>query len=453
MPGPTLVLTGGVHGDEPAGARAAEQILQWPILKGRLVVIPRANVPGLKAGKRLMPGAKEEESNLNRNFPKSGGENDAKGELATELWRFVSSQDPDWLVDLHEGYDFHQLEPETVGSSIIDSNSEASDAAAPAMLAAVNASITNPKRSFVNLGPPVDGSLARAAAEQLGASTMILETTSRDQPLSLRTRQHRTMVRELLVKLGMLAAEPAAGMVTPPALQGPRVAIYDDNGVGGGQGGLEATVAMIPESLAWRVGAADVQNGALSQFDLVIFPGGSGSSEAKALGEKGRGEVRRFVEGGGGYVGICAGAYLSASNYEWSLALSNQRTFAEMREIPGEGSKSMWYRGDSATVSMELSDAGKRIFGELPGEIPVVYHNGPVIPPLGPGEVPSYEVLAWFRSEVSRYEPQKGTMTGTPAMISAHYGKGRVLAISPHPEATKSLRPMLAKGLQWAAGK
>lgn len=457
-PGPSVLLTGGIHGDEPAGAQAAEQIRHWPIQKGRLIVIPRANVPGLQAGKRLMPGVAEKaERDLNRNFPKDNSEAEAEpqGEIARELWAFVSNQKPDWLIDLHEGFDFHQAEEtDSVGSSIIDSNSEAANAAAPAMLAAVNAPIKDPKRRFVNLGPPVDGSLARAAAQKLGTSTMILETTSKDQPLSLRTRQHRTMVRQFLLDRGMLAAEAGStiGIVAPPPSAAPRVALYDDKGTGG-KAAAEATAASIPGSLVWRVGAEDIRDGALSGFDLVIFPGGSGSAIAKALGEKGRQQVKRFVENGGGYTGICAGAYLSASNYEWSLAFSNQRTFAEMHEIPGEGQKSMWYRGDSSTVTMELSDAGKKIFGDHAGELPVIYHNGPIIPPLKDGEKPTYEVLAWFRSEVSKYEPQKGTMTNTPAMISTTYGKGRVLVISPHPEANKALRPMLAKGLLWAAGK
>jgi predicted deacylase/glutamine amidotransferase-like uncharacterized protein len=450
-PGPTLILTGGIHGDEPAGARAAEQICEWPLLRGRLIIIPRANVPALKAGKRLIPGTKTGERDLNRNFPRAGSEEGTRGELAAHLWDFVAAQHPDWLIDLHEGYDFHRLQPGSVGSSIIDCNSDASDAAAPVMLSTVNATIADPQRWFVNLSLPVEGSLARAAAEQLGAFAMIVETTSRDQPLSLRTRQHRIMVHQLLLRLGMVSQGSEAAIIPPPS-PGPRVAIFDDKGAGGGGPPLmEATLRELPGSIAWRVGAEDVRQGALDRFDLAIFPGGSGSSQAKALGERGRHAVRRFVEQGGGYVGICAGAYLSASNYDWSLAFSNQRTFADMREIPGKGMKSMWYRGPSSLVSMELSDAGKQIFGDHPGEIQVRYHNGPIVPPMLPNESPTYEVLAWFRSEVSHYEPQEGTMTDTPAMISTRHGKGRVLAISPHPEASKALRPMLAKGMAWAA--
>ncbi|HJO52894.1 MAG TPA: succinylglutamate desuccinylase/aspartoacylase family protein, partial [Verrucomicrobiota bacterium] len=54
--GPVVLVTGGIHGNEPAGARAAEQVRHWPIKKGRLIVVPRANIPGLKAGTRHLPG-------------------------------------------------------------------------------------------------------------------------------------------------------------------------------------------------------------------------------------------------------------------------------------------------------------------------------------------------------------------------------------------------------------
>ena len=54
--GPTVFITGGVHGNEPAGARAAEQIRHWPIKKGRIIIIPRVNNPGLLAKTRFLPG-------------------------------------------------------------------------------------------------------------------------------------------------------------------------------------------------------------------------------------------------------------------------------------------------------------------------------------------------------------------------------------------------------------
>ena len=109
-PGPTVMIVGGVHGNETAGALAAEGIRQWPILKGKLIVIPRANVPGLEANKRLIPGLGTNLSNLNRNYPGAGQpDNEARGELAQTIWKIANDEKPDWVLDLHEGFDFHQL--------------------------------------------------------------------------------------------------------------------------------------------------------------------------------------------------------------------------------------------------------------------------------------------------------------------------------------------------------
>src|SRR5688572_13934153 len=44
QPGATVMIVGGMHGDEPAGAYAAEQIRRWRIVRGKVVVVPRANV-------------------------------------------------------------------------------------------------------------------------------------------------------------------------------------------------------------------------------------------------------------------------------------------------------------------------------------------------------------------------------------------------------------------------
>ena len=69
QPGPTVFIGGGAHGNEPAGAAAAEAIRHWPIVRGKLVVVPRANVPALAARRRNTPGAPKSEENLNRNYP------------------------------------------------------------------------------------------------------------------------------------------------------------------------------------------------------------------------------------------------------------------------------------------------------------------------------------------------------------------------------------------------
>jgi len=318
----------------------------------------------------------------------------------------------------------------------------------PLMLKAVNAAVSEPKKKFVRLRYPVDGSLARAAHERLGAHAMICETTSKDQPRSQRARQHRLMMHALLVHLKM-------AQMGPHVLVGKenfRVAIYDAGGVGG-SGPRNVDRVLAGHAVVRRVGAADVRDGVLKQFHLAVFPGGSGSKQANALAPVGRKAVQDFVRNGGGFAGICAGSYLAASNYEWSLGLSNHKTFCKSVDIPEVGRKSMWYRGPSATVQMELTDAGREILGNKKGAFDVRYHNGPIMSPMGKEGLGAFRALAHFRSEVSRYKPQKGTMVGTPAIIAGEYGKGRVLCISPHPESFEALHEMVRRGLFWAGDK
>lgn len=68
-PGPTLLLTGGTHGDEYEGPVAFRRLLQKiepSQLRGRLIVLPHLNAPAVRAGTRVSP---EDGGNLNRAYP------------------------------------------------------------------------------------------------------------------------------------------------------------------------------------------------------------------------------------------------------------------------------------------------------------------------------------------------------------------------------------------------
>ena len=55
VPGPTVLIVGGIHGNEPAGFRAADQVRHWPINRGKLIVIPKLNRLGVEANIRWSP--------------------------------------------------------------------------------------------------------------------------------------------------------------------------------------------------------------------------------------------------------------------------------------------------------------------------------------------------------------------------------------------------------------
>lgn len=456
--GPTVLVTGGVHGNEPAGARAAEQILHWPIVRGKLIVIPRVNTAALAANVRFIPQAPDDQKDLNRNFPYPGIAEAPRGELATAIWEFVTQQDPDWFFDLHEGYEFnvsHQPKSgkvKSVGSTIIFDRDQQLGVMTSRMLAAANRLVSVPERKFVLLERgPKKTSLAAAVAHVLEKKAMILETTHQRQRLPVRTRQHRAMMSVALRQLGMLA-EDCVDVLTPPVDKRHGqicVALFDD--VGGSERGVSNLTQVFDEAddiTVAHLDAADMRTNILAQFDVVVFGGGSGSKEAATLGKAGAAAVRQFVKAGGGYIGVCAGAFLCSAHYPWSLDLIDTHVLTGKRPVEGMGLKSMWYRGKFSSQKMQLTAEGQRIFPGIADNVVVRYQNGPIVSPNNSPELKPYTVLAWFRSEQVLYPPQEGTMIHTPAIIRGEFGRGRVISISPHPEATSGLATMLAMAVR-----
>ncbi len=454
-PGPTVMIVGGVHGNEPAGARAAEVILGWPIKKGKVILIPRANVPGLAANKRLIPNLDTNLSNLNRNYPRAGKDEPARGEIAENIWDIALKYKPDCLLDLHEGYDFHQLNDKSTGSSVICFPLQKGQELADAMLANVNSTITNTEFKFVRRNMPIDGSLARAGGEHLNIPSMTVETTSK-QPMAKRVHQQEILVHTVFSKLGMMdnnlppetfvaAPEPAhnheANEANEPHKQ-LRVALYKGPGTGGeGPPNLMARLNHAPESSITEVSPEEIRADVLGNFDVVIFAGGSGSKQAEALGEAGRAAVQKFVGNGGGYIGICGGSFLALSGYPWSLGIINAKTVSPK-----------WQRG-KATVKLELTPTGKPILGARPGLFDCLYHNGPIVKADDKTNLPPFSTLAFFRTEIAEHDSPAGVMVGAPAVFSGTYKHGQVICISPHPEQTKGLEDIVPHAVTWVSPK
>lgn len=189
---------------------------------------------------------------------------------------------------------------------------------------------------------------------------------------------------------------------------------------------------------AARITSDDIRTGRLDDFDVLIMPGGSGSKQAERLEEAGRRAIRGFVNSGGGYVGICAGSYLASSHYEWSLGLINARVW----------DRAHWDRG-GGDVRIRMTDPGRDLLGRG-GSVEVHYNQGPLLVPDDESDLPGYEVLATFETEVADKGAQPGAMVGTHAIIRSLYGAGRVICYSPHPEVSGGPNGIVASGVRWA---
>lgn len=102
VPGPTLVVTAGVHGCEYVGIQALRGLakeLDPAALSGNVILLPLANPSGFYAGaKQVVP---EDGINLNRAFPGNiGGSLSARLAAVLEQTLYPAA---DFLADLHGG--------------------------------------------------------------------------------------------------------------------------------------------------------------------------------------------------------------------------------------------------------------------------------------------------------------------------------------------------------------
>ena len=185
----------------------------------------------------------------------------------------------------------------------------------------------------------------------------------------------------------------------------------------------------------------EIQEGRLKAFDVLIMPGGSGSKQSEMLGEKGRENVKEFVKNGGGYLGICAGSYLASSDYSWSLHLINAKVF----------DRAHWARG-TGEVQLKLTDEGKSQLKEDSSEVTVYYGQGPLLVPDDKPDLPQFETLATYASEIAKKGAPSGVMVGTAAIARTTYGNGKVICYSPHPEKDKEVEHLICGGLEWLIG-
>lgn len=232
----------------------------------------------------------------------------------------------------------------------------------------------------------------------------------------------------------MNGARPSTTARKPGAI---RVALYDDSGSSGkGVPAIHQQLGAVGGIELKKLDAAGIRRG-LHGFDAVIFTGGSGSRQADSIGLLGREQVRRFIAQGGGYIGICAGAYLACDGFQWGIKVLDAKTPSPK-----------WMRG-RADLQIEATTAGRGVFGYPTGRFSVRYHNGPLLVPAGNAAIPDYEPLTLFRTEVAENGSPPGIMINTPAMVCGQFGKGRVLVSSPHPEQTAGLESFALKALRW----
>lgn len=187
VPGPRVLVVGGIHGNEPSGMLAATALAggRRP-LRGRLTVLAEANPEALRAGERRAPRPGAED--LNRVFPGGGEGPDAR--RAAQV--FALTRDADLVLDLHEE-GLAWPEPDLATLVV----SPAASGFAMDLLEALEARGAR----FAFTGGAPAGSLVGELG-RLGRQALVVEVPAR-LPRAERIRLHLLVVEVALDQLGM----------------------------------------------------------------------------------------------------------------------------------------------------------------------------------------------------------------------------------------------------------
>ena len=191
---------------------------------------------------------------------------------------------------------------------------------------------------------------------------------------------------------------------TSPA-KAAEVAIYRGKGTCNG-------CAEAPERLIRQLGfstsyvsSRNIDTTHLAGAKLWVQPGGDALQVVTVIDAAKMELLREFVRNGGNYLGICAGAFFA------DTTVDNGNTIPGLGLLPG--------------VTYDL------LPNPTPTVMPVAWENETHNFYFQGG--PGFRINQGAQVEVfARYQD------GTPAAVQFNYGKGKVILVGPHPEATAS---------------
>lgn len=222
VPGNTILLIGGTHGNEPAGSVCIKEFQNElnnkniNLKTGKLILIPEVNYCALRLGIRFMPFI----GDMNRKYPCSHNEK-CNNKIINEIINL--SMHADFIIDFHEGWGFNRLNKKSMGSTITPTDTEKSLKISQKVLKELNKNIEDKQKKFIiltnnilsdeeedydydyNESIDIEGTL-RNFMNMNKKNYILVETTGQDdiQPLPIRTNQNKIIINTILKEYNII---------------------------------------------------------------------------------------------------------------------------------------------------------------------------------------------------------------------------------------------------------
>ncbi len=174
-----------------------------------------------------------------------------------------------------------------------------------------------------------------------------------------------------------------------------------------------------------RITAETINTGDLSgRYQALYFPGGYAYYYKMAIDQNGVENIKDFVRNGGGYLGICAGAYFACDSVIWEEdgKIDYPLDLFDGLAVGAIDAIAPWDDYTMTTVNLHPDNPINQF--EPSYEI-MLYYGGPYFSPHATAKIDTVGGWAVWHDE--------------PAIINFTVDSGRVLLIGPHPEIEEDL--------------
>jgi glutamine amidotransferase-like uncharacterized protein len=193
------------------------------------------------------------------------------------------------------------------------------------------------------------------------------------------------------------------------------------------------------------VGEKDILSNALEAMNVLLMSGGDTFAIAEGLGKEGSDKLKSFIEGGGLYIGTCAGAYLPLKS---SMNFLNQFNFINVKisnisRRLSETERSLFQKYTCSSYGCDF------VFHVVREDVALKMMNGyqangkrEMVAPLfgGPSMLPSEDIepIATYQgfTKKTKFLVEEGlaerTLIGNIAVAKKSMGKGHLYIFGPH---------------------